>query len=57
MTAEELLDKIQKELDLSTGTRYKCEDGTEIHTDVGYVADWFREYIQVLERNGWKEVK
>lgn len=49
MTAKELLDKIQRELDSSTSTRYMCEDGTEIHTDVGYVEEWFRKYVQILE--------
>lgn len=50
MTAKELLDRIERELKNSTSTKYICEDGTIIITDVGYVEDWLVEYKKVIER-------
>ena len=41
-------EKIDKELDQSTSSEYRCLDGTTIHTDVGYVSDWWNEYKKVI---------
>ncbi len=40
----ELVNRIEEELNNSTSTEYKCLDGTIIKTDVGYVEDWFKEW-------------
>ena len=50
---EALIATIRKELDQSSSTRYCCEDGTIICTDVGYVEDWFQEYVEVLRRRNF----
>ena len=39
---------IDKELNQSTSTEYRCLDGTTINTDVGYVSDWWNEYKKVI---------
>jgi hypothetical protein len=49
-TDEMVLNAIKKELKQSSTTEYICNDGTVIHTDVGYVEDWFNKYEQVLRR-------
>lgn len=39
-------------------TTFLCKNGTEIHTDVGYVSDWWDEYVDVLkEEMGVKNEK
>lgn len=47
---EELIETIEQELSKSSSCDYKCENGTIIVTDVGYVHEWFEEYIEVLRR-------
>nr|WP_185911976.1 hypothetical protein [Clostridium sp. Marseille-P7770] len=47
---EELITTIEDEFNKSNSIRYYCNDGTEIATDVGYVAEWFEEYKEVLRR-------
>lgn len=47
---EAVIATIEREIKQSSSTRYCCEDGTTICTDVGYVYDWFREYAEVLSR-------
>lgn len=34
---EELISTIESEFEKADSTHYYCEDGTDIHTDVGYV--------------------
>ena len=46
----ELIATITEELDKSNTSKYICNDGTVISTDVGYVEDWFKEYTDVLRR-------
>ena len=46
----ELIDTITEEINQSNTSRYICNDGTVISTDVGYVEDWFKEYADVLRR-------
>ncbi len=50
MTVKELLDRIERELKNSASTQYRCEDGSVIITDVGYVEEWFVEYRKTIER-------
>lgn len=45
---DELIKTIENELKNSSQTRYVCEDGSLIGTDVGYVEEWFDEYKYVL---------
>ena len=47
---EDMLETINKELDQSTTARYMCLDGTVIHTDTGYIADWLNTYADVLRK-------
>lgn len=49
---EEVIAKIEREIEdeNTSSTLYVCEDGTKIHTDVGYVQDWFEYYADVLRR-------
>lgn len=49
-TIHDLINTIQKEIDMSWSSIYECEDGTEITTDVGYVYDWFQEYKEVIKK-------
>lgn len=49
----ELISRIEKELNNSTLTEYRCENGTVIKTDVGYVEDWFKEWKQTLPNQSW----
>ena len=46
----ELIETILEEIDQSSSCCYECKDGTVITTDVGYVGDWFNEYVDVLRR-------
>ena len=46
----ELIDTITKEIEQSGTSKYICNDGTVISTDVGYVYDWFKEYADVLRK-------
>lgn len=43
-TIEEIIKKIENEISNSSQTRYICEDGEIISTDVGYVEEWFEKY-------------
>ena len=52
----EFIKLIEEELRNSSQTIYRCKDGTEIHTDVGYIDDWFNEYKKVILKNN-KEPK
>lgn len=45
---EELITTIEKELNQSLSTIYKCEDNSVISTDVGYVEEWFNEYKYII---------
>lgn len=45
----ELIATIKRELAKSSSTIYVCEDGTVIHTDVGYVEEWLDDYTEVLK--------
>lgn len=45
---EELITTIEKELNQSLSTIYKCEDNSVISTDAGYVEEWFNEYKYVI---------
>ena len=47
---EELISTIESEFEKADSTHYYCEDGTDIHTDVGYVYSWFEEYKEVLRK-------
>lgn len=47
---EELIETIEQELSHSSSCQYKCEDGTTIVTDVGYIWEWFGEYSEVLRK-------
>lgn len=49
---KDIIDTIERELknDETSSIEYVCEDGTVIHTDVGYVYEWFNEYREVLRR-------
>ena len=49
---EEIINTINDELahEQTSSTRYRCREGNFIHTDVGYVADWFDEYVGVLRK-------
>lgn len=44
----QLIITIENEIENSDSTRYICEDGSIISTDVGYVYEWFDEYKHVL---------
>ena len=46
----EISDAIDRELESSNNSEYKCKDGTEIHTDVGYVYEWWNEYKKILQK-------
>ena len=46
----ELIDTIKEELNQSSLSKYVCNDGTIICTDVGYVEDWFCVYADVLRK-------
>lgn len=45
---EDIIKTIEDELNQSNELYYRCKDGSEITTDVGYVEDWFNEYKDVL---------
>ena len=45
---EDIIKTIEEELNQSNQLNYRCKDGSEITTDVGYVEDWFNEYKDVL---------
>ena len=47
---KEIINTIENEIEKSYTADYICNDNEETHigTDVGYVADWFREYKKVL---------
>ena len=47
---KEISDTIDRELESSNNSEYKCKDGTEIHTDVGYVYEWWNEYKKILQK-------
>lgn len=47
---EEVISTIETEIEKSSSTRYYCEDGDIIPTDVGYVNDWFDKYKEVLRK-------
>lgn len=47
-TAENIIETIERELKQSNDLYYKCEDGTSIKTDVGYVYEWFQEYKEKI---------
>lgn len=51
---EEIISTIDREIDNSLSAIYKCDDGTEISTDVGYVYDWFKEYKEKLREKHCK---
>lgn len=42
---DQMVDKINHELEHSLNSVYFCEDGTKISTDVGYIAEWFEDYV------------
>lgn len=46
----ELINTIKAEINQSSTSKYICNDGTVICTDVGYVEDWFKEYADVLRK-------
>ena len=46
----ELIETIREEINQSSISKYICNDGTIIYTDVGYVEDWFCEYSDVLRK-------
>ncbi len=46
----ELIDTIREEINQSSTSKYICNDGTIIYTDVGYVEDWFCVYADVLRK-------
>lgn len=46
-----IINTIEKELDINCGSCfYQCVEGNLIHTDVGYVYEWFQEYKEVLKK-------
>lgn len=46
-----IIKTIEKEFENSCSSiQYECEDGTKIHTDVGYVEEWFEQYKEVLKK-------
>ena len=47
---DELATAFYDEVKHSNSSQYICNDGTIIDTDVGYVVEWFREYIDVLKK-------
>lgn len=47
---DQMVDKINHELKRSLNSVYFCEDGTKISTDVGYVAEWFEDYVIKLHQ-------
>lgn len=47
---DELIKTIKEELEQSSLSKYICNDGTIIYTDVGYVEEWFWEYVNVLRK-------
>ena len=48
---DEFITRVENELNNSTSTDYRCIDGTVIHTDVGYVEDWFKEWKKTLPKS------
>lgn len=46
----ELIATIREEINQSSTSKYICNDGTVISTDVGYVEDWFCVYADVLRK-------
>lgn len=46
----ELIETIREEINQSGTSKYICNDGTIIYTDVGYVEDWFCVYADVLRK-------
>lgn len=46
----ELINTIREEINQSSTSKYICNDGTVIFTDVGYVEDWFCVYADVLRK-------
>ena len=47
---EEVINTIREEINQSSTSKYICNDGTIIYTDVGYVEDWFCVYADVLRK-------
>ena len=47
---DQMVDKINHELERSLSSVYFCEDGTKISADVGYVAEWFEDYVIKLHQ-------
>lgn len=45
---EEIISTIESEFGNSNHTEYKCNNGSVIYTDVGYVESWFKEYKDIL---------
>lgn len=45
---EDIIKTIEEELNQSNQLYYRCKNGSEITTDVGYVEDWFNKYKDVL---------
>ena len=50
VVVEEIIATIRDEINQSGLSEYVCNDGTVIYTDVGYVYDWFCEYVDVLKK-------
>lgn len=47
---EEIITTIENEIEESTSsTIYKCNGGSFINTDVGFVNEWFEEYKYILQ--------
>ena len=45
---EEIISTIESEFENSNHTEYRCNNGSVILTDVGYVESWFKEYKDIL---------
>ena len=52
---EKIISNIENELEDSNYTEYKCDDGSVIFTDVGYVEGWFNEYKHILRKKYCKK--
>lgn len=56
MTAEELIEQIERDIAISTGSEYRCSASGDLETkftaDVGYISEWLGHYKQFLEMKG-----
>lgn len=56
MTAKELIEQIERDIAISTGSEYRCSASGDLDVkftaDVGYISEWLEHYKQFLKWKG-----